>query len=40
MIFLEGKKTKEVAKKLGISQSTVKTQKGQSIEKLKRSFNY
>jgi len=39
MIFFEGKNTRCVANELGISQSTVKTQKGRSISTLKKSFN-
>lgn len=35
MLFLEGKNTKAVAAELGVSQSTVKTQKGRSLVKLK-----
>ena len=35
MIFFEGKNTRTVAEELGISQSTVKTQKGRSLHKLK-----
>jgi RNA polymerase sigma-70 factor (ECF subfamily) len=39
MIFFEGKNTRVVARELGVSQSTVKTQKGRSMLKLKKSFN-
>ena len=39
MIFFEGKKTRGIAEELGISQSTVKTQKGRSLLKLKISLS-
>jgi len=35
MIFFESKNTRTVAEELGISESTVKTQKGRSLQKLK-----
>ena len=38
MIYFEGKKTRVVAKELGVSQSTVKTQKGRALVKLKKSL--
>ena len=40
MLFLEGKKTKEVAAELGVSQSTVKTQKGRSLVKLRKHISF
>ena len=36
MIFFDGKDTRAVAEQLGVSQSTVKTQKGRSLIKLKK----
>lgn len=38
MIYFEGKRTRVVAEQLGVSQSTVKTQKQRALVKLKKSF--
>jgi RNA polymerase sigma-70 factor (ECF subfamily) len=40
MIFFEGKNTRCVAEELGVSQSTVKTQKARSILKLKKGLSF
>ena len=40
MLFFERKNTMTVAKELGVSQSTVKTQKSRSLKKMKNSLTY